>query len=214
MPLKRTGTAHAGSKVGWIASGTSRAQAFANSTSWSGWPWGVRVWVKGQTKPPWQPSATGALQLGGRARGIEQAQVGDGDEAPAAVPAEVGDPTVVRTPVRERELGVGDLALPEQTDRRVEDALLEVLAIEQLDALARVAGAEGDVVHVATVGAGPRVEVAHRAHHPEGAVLRALARAAVELEVLEAAGVDPNAHRPRLVGGFEIVSHRPAGSRT
>ena len=36
---------------------------------------------------------------------------------------QVGDPAVVGATVGERDLGVGDLALPEQLDRRVEQRL-------------------------------------------------------------------------------------------
>ena len=73
----------------------------------------------------------------------------DRDEATAAVATEVGDPPVVGTTVGERDLRIGDLAFPQQMDRGVQQRAIEMLLVEQRDALGRVAGAVRDMIHVA-----------------------------------------------------------------
>src|SRR5262249_31578289 len=70
-----------------------------------------------------------------------------------------------------------------------------------------------DVVHVATIGTGLRVGIAHRAHEPENAFLGPLRRPPVELQVLEPALVGPHAHGARKrASRYSSQSH--AGSRT
>ena len=150
-----------------------------------------------------------ALELGRGRRGVEQREVRDRHQAAAGRTTEVGDPAVVRAHVGDRDLRVGDLALPQQSDRRIEDALLQVLASEQLDTLGRVAGAERHVVHVAAIGSGPRVRIAHRAHQAEDAVLGSLRRPPVELEILEPALVDAHPHGARTEAFLEVLFPEP-----
>ena len=57
---------------------------------------------------------------------------------------------------------------------RVEQRGVEMLLVEQGDALGGIAGAVRDVIHVAPLGRGPRVFVAHRAHQAEHAFHGAL----------------------------------------
>ena len=84
----------------------------------------------------------GALQLFGRRGGIAQRQVRDGDQPAAGVAAEIGDPPVVRAAIRRRQLGVHQFGFPQEPNRRVEDGLGQTLAIEELDPLLHVHGAE------------------------------------------------------------------------
>ena len=49
---------HWGSNVGWMANGTPRSCAAANTTSWAGWPSGIAVCVNGATNAPRAPAAT------------------------------------------------------------------------------------------------------------------------------------------------------------
>ena len=76
------------------------------------------------------PVGDGALELARRRLRIAEREMRDGDEAPTRIAAEVGDPAVVCALIGERQFGIVDLALPEQRERRVEHALLEVL-VEQ-----------------------------------------------------------------------------------
>ena len=116
MPL-----VHCGSNVGWIASGTSRSWAAANTGSWSGWPSGRPSWVNGATYPPRAPCADGALELRGGGGGVAQRQVRGRDEARPAG-AELADPAVVRAWCRPGTASASShLGLPQQPDRGVED---------------------------------------------------------------------------------------------
>jgi hypothetical protein len=155
--------------------------------------------VKGQTKPPRQPSAT-----------ARSSSAADGDEPAAGAPAEVGDPTVVGPHVGQADLGVVDLGLPKQADRGVEHRPPQVLLVEQRDPFAGIAGAEGHRLHVATIGRRRDRLLTHGAHHPEGALDRALGRLAVELEELEALVVDADAHGLVLVPVLEVLLPQPA----
>ena len=75
-----------------------------------------------------------------------------GHEATAGVATEVGDPAIVGAAVGERNLRVGHLTFPQEMNGRVQQGDVEVFLVEQRDALGRVAGAVGDVIHVAPLG--------------------------------------------------------------
>ena len=114
------------------------------------------VCVNGATKPPRQPSATARSSSAAEPSGSSSVRCAIGTSRPPRVAAEVGDPAVVGALVGERELGVVDLALPEQADRRVEHALVEVLLVEQLRPARSASPApNGHVVHVAALGRRP-----------------------------------------------------------
>ena len=78
--------------------------------------------------------ADGPLQLSAAAVGIAEGQV-RGRDQPGAVGAELADPAVVGAGVGLRQLGVVELGLPQQADRRVEDGGVDALGVEQLEAL-------------------------------------------------------------------------------
>src|SRR5262249_10123069 len=66
----------------------------------------------------------------------------DGNEAPARVATEIGDPAVVRAAVRGRQRGIEQLGFPQESESRIENRLGESLPIEELDALLHVHRAE------------------------------------------------------------------------
>jgi hypothetical protein len=152
-----------------------------------------------------------ALELRRGGDGIEERELRDWHEAPARAAAEVRDPAVVRALVGERQLRFFDLALPEQAERRIEHRLLEMLAVEQFDALLRVASAKRDVLHVTPLGAGARALVAHRAQHAERAAVRPLGAAPVQLQVFEAGVVHADTERARAIRSFQVFLPEPRG---
>src|SRR5205823_417330 len=105
-----------------------------------------------------------ALELALRLLGDAEGEVRDGDEAAAAVAAEVDDPAVVGARVGLRQLQVLALGLPEDAERRVEDADGEVLAVEPLEDVA--VGVDRAIV-------GQAVEHAGRIMKPRGRRQRA-----------------------------------------
>ena len=68
---------HCGSNVGWMANGTSRYCAAANTGSLSGWPSGRPSCVNGATYAPRAPSSTARSSSFAAARELERA-VGEG----------------------------------------------------------------------------------------------------------------------------------------
>ena len=128
---------HCGSNVGWMASGTSRSWAAANTGSLSGWPSGTPVVGERRDVAALGALADGPLELRGRGRRVRQRQVG-GRHEPRLVGAELADPAVVGLGVGLRERRVLDLGLPQQADGRVQDRRVDVLGVEDLDALLRV----------------------------------------------------------------------------
>lgn len=102
------------------------------------------------------------------------------NESPARVAAEVRDPAVVGALIGERQLGIGDLALPEEPERRIQNAALEVLAVQQLDPLARVRAAVRDVICIAPLRPALGRRIAHRPEQPENALAGAVRGAAVD----------------------------------
>ena len=167
-----------------------------------------------------------ALELAGGLGRIAEREMGDGDQPPAGVAAEVGDPAVVRAAVRARELGIEQLGFPQEAQGGVEHRLGEPLAVEELDALLHVHGAERRAPEVGLVRRGtdsPHVlgcdVPAHRllaerprlvdllAHPAEGAQLTPAGDRggpAVDLQVLEAVVAHADAECPLPVGGLEI----------
>ena len=143
-----------------------------------------------------------ALELALRLLGDAEGEVCDGDQAAAAVAAEVDDPAVVGARVGLCQLQILALGLPQDAEGRVEDTDGEVLAVEPLEALLGVPGAEARVVEVLEAGrrAGRGRDVADQVHRAEarGQVLADHLRGlAGDLEVLEA--VRPLAHAERAV---------------
>src|SRR5439155_2071321 len=124
-----------------------------------------------------------------------------------AIRAEIDDPAVVGTRVGVGDLGVRALGFPEHAEGRVQKRHFEVLAIEPLEALARIHGAEGRALHVGVIARrrdlGDRTP--HRADHAEHAAADDLRRRAVDLEVLDAVGVGPQAQRALSVAGLEVT---------
>src|SRR5439155_1656593 len=110
-----------------------------------------------------------ALELALRLLGDAEGEVRDRDEAAAAVAAEVDDPAVVGARVGLRQLQILALGLPQDAEGRVEDADGEVLAVEPLEALLGVPGAEARVVEVLEAGrrAGRGRDVADQVHRAE-----------------------------------------------
>ena len=128
---------HCGSNVGWMASGTSRSWAAANTGSLSGWPSGRPVVVERRDVAALGALADGPLELLGRGGRVAQRQVGGRHEA-RLVGAELADPAVVRLRVRLGQRRVLHLGLPQQADGRVQDGGVDVLGVEDVDALLRV----------------------------------------------------------------------------
>ena len=126
----------------------------------------------------------------------------DRHEASPAAGTELDDPTVVDARVLLCELQVLALCLPEDTERRVEDREIEVLAVEPLEPLRRIPRAEARVVEIAEPGALPSrrcQDATDEIHRPE--TLRQvspdhLRRTARDLEVLAPLFVAADAHRP------------------
>ncbi len=161
------------------------------------------------------PVRHGPLELLGGQLRVGEREVGDGDEAPAGVAAEVGDPAVVGAGEGVGELDVLGGDLPDDPERRVQDGRLEALLVEQRQAVTGVAGAERHARHVAPVGTGPGVGLAHGAEQRDPARGQALERPAVDLDVLQPGVVQPHPEAARLpallevgvpqIGGFEDV---------
>ena len=169
----------------------------------------------------------GALELLGRRGGIAQRQVRDGDQSPAGVAAEIGDPPVVRAAIRRRQLGVHQFGFPQEPDRRIENRLGQALAIEELDPLLHVHGAEpgppqvralrvrADAPHLlgtdlAAHGALAQVlGLVDTLSHP--AQVAELPRPwedgalAVDLEILEGVVADADANRAVAVARLEVL---------
>ena len=143
---------HCGSNVGWIARGTSRSCAAANTASWAGWPRGIAVWVNGATNPPRAPSPTARSSSAAAPAGSIERQVRGRDQPAAAVGAPVADPAVVGPAVGLRELGIVELGLPQQPGGGVDHRGVDVLGVEQLQALLGVLGAVRGVVVVGDLG--------------------------------------------------------------
>src|SRR6516165_9195120 len=70
-----------------------------------------------------------------RACRIEKGQVGDGNQNPSAVPAEISQPAIVRTHVCQADLWVSYRALPKQPPGWIEEDVLKVLALRKVQAL-------------------------------------------------------------------------------
>src|SRR5262245_23506999 len=168
-----------------------------------------------------------ALELARRLGRIAQREVRNGNQSTAGVAAEVGDPAVVGAAVRAGQLGVHQLGFPEQPDRGVEDRLRHALAIQQLDALLHVHGAERGPAEVGLLR--PRADPAHllgtdlAAHRPLAQLPRLvdpLAHAAqcaqlagagqggspaVDLQVFIAVVADPDPDGTGPVAGLEVL---------
>ena len=125
---------HCGSNVGWIASGTSRSCAAANTRVVVGVAERRAVVVERRDVAADRAFADGTLQLLGRRGRVGQRQV-RGRHEPRLAGAELADPTVVGLRVRLRQRRVFHLGLPQQADGRVEDGGVDVLGVEHLDAL-------------------------------------------------------------------------------
>src|SRR5262245_28613413 len=171
----------------------------------------VRLARMGERRQPSgaAPVGDGALQLARGGLRIAEREVRDRNEAPTRVAAEVGDPAVVRALIGERQVAVVDLALPEQAERRIEHGLLEVLEIEQLDPLLRVAGSERNVILVPAIGAALHRQISHRAEQSEHTLGGALRRASIELEILESLRVGADPQRALAVALLEVLAPQP-----
>jgi hypothetical protein len=141
-----------------------------------------------------------ALELARGLRRIAEREMRDGDQPPAGVAAEVGNPAVVRAAIRARELGVEQLGLPQEAQRGIEHSLGHALAVKELHALLHVHGAERR---------SPKVRLLRRGTDPADLLVCNLPahRALAELPRL----VDALAHPPE---GAELALTSDRGALT
>ena len=120
------------------------------------------------------PSLDGALHLLGGEGRVEEADMGDRDEAVGGFTAPVDEPVVIGSAVGVGELGVGAAAFPGDAEGRVQEDLVDALLVEDGETFGRVPapGGEGYALFVGDdTGGKVRFEVsADGAHVAEDTV--------------------------------------------
>ena len=99
-------------------------------------------------KHPFTAVRDGAFDLAGGFLGVAERHVSNGHEPSARVPAEVGNPAIIRPAVGRGQFGVEQFGLPQQPQGRVEDGLIHILAFEQFHPLLHIHGAEGRALEI------------------------------------------------------------------
>ena len=89
-----------------------------------------------------------AFDFTGGFLGVAERYVGNRHQPPARVPAEVGNPAIIRPAVGRGQCGVKQFGLPDQPQGRVENGLVHVLAVKQFHPLLHIHGAEGRALEI------------------------------------------------------------------
>ena len=142
------------------------------------------------------PSPTARSSSRGGIR-IAQRKVRGGYET-VAPRAELADPPVVRARVRLREIGIVELGLPQQADRRVQHDGIDALGVQHLQPLVRVHAPVRRLADVGAFGIEPhrmQVRIAHRSERGRKALTAHDRRTATDLERFEVGVVAHDAQR-------------------
>src|SRR5262245_29783519 len=149
--------------------------------------------------------AHGALELSRGFLWLSERDVGDRNQAAAGLGAEIHDPAVVGAAIGGGKLGILDLRLPENADRRIQERLAEPLLVEADEALFRVHRPERGPAEVRTLRCRRDVLRSHTAQRAGKTRRHVPRRLPIPLEVFQSVRTGADSDRAVAKSRLEVL---------